>query len=388
MLINTIDNKTFYSTCVIEFVIRFQWSIAITSLPIYIHELGGSSTQVGLLFSTFAGITIFALSFWGKLSDKVRKRKVFISLGMISIVPIFIALAYNPRIYSIIILRGSTAIFIGAIIPVSVALISDISPPQVIGRNLGILGSVGTIGSAIGSIIGGVMADFVEYKIVWLSVASICLLGGLLFIILASDPPDLKKISKGMSSTSFKKIGFNNKLMVLSLSNFIFVYGQSLLGPNYNVYLVEKLGLSKSLVGIVFFIGIGLTTFLQPLIGNYSDRYGRKLFLKITLCSLIFANIVLAISKNVLGIILVQVLVAFSNLFAIIGLAYIVYVSSPKDKSGSSGIFSSFGSASRALGPIIGGMLINSFSYRTVILISAIFPAISIILVQFALREE
>jgi DHA1 family multidrug resistance protein-like MFS transporter len=388
MLISTIDNKTFYSTCVIEFVIRFQWSIAITSLPIYIHELGGSSTEVGLLFSTFAGITIFALSFWGKLSDKVGRRKIFISLGMLSIVPIFIALAFNPGIYSIIILRGSTAIFVGAIIPVSVALISDISHPQVIGRNIGILGSMGTIGSAIGSIIGGVMADFVEYKSVWLFVASICLLGGVIFVTIASDPPNLKKTSKVTSSKSLKKIGLNNELLVLSLSNLIFVYGQSLLGPNYNVYLVEKIGLSKSLVGIIFFVGIGFTTFLQPIIGSYSDRHGRKIFLKITLFSLIIANIILATSKNVLGIIIVQILIAFSNLFAIIGMAYIVYVSSPKDKSGASGIFSSFGSASRALGPIIGGVLINSFSYKTVILISTIFPAISILLVQFALREE
>jgi MFS family permease len=68
--------------------------------------------------------------FWGAFSDFLGRRKAFIVFGMGAITPIFFLMAHQTNITSLILLRGATAIFKGAVVPTSWALISDISPPE------------------------------------------------------------------------------------------------------------------------------------------------------------------------------------------------------------------------------------------------------------------
>jgi len=162
----------------------------------------------------------------------------------------------------------------------------------------------------------------------------------------------------------------------------------SLLGPNLNVYLFDDLGLSRTMVGTVSLIGTDLATLIQPIIGSYSDKYGRKHFLILGVLSLTLGTIVLFFAKDLSFVLITQILISNHNIFQFIGSAYISDVVPQKEKSTMLGIFGSVGSLSRFLGAIAGGYIITLTSIRTLALISIIFPIASIIIVLSLVAES
>ena len=388
MHINTYDNRSFYAVCVTNFLLRVEWGISTTMLPLYVHEHGGSPLEVGFIFTIFAGLNFFSNLFWGLISDYFGKRKLFIVLGMAFIVPIFILMSVQKDIFLLILLRGSTAIFKGAIVPCSWALVSDISPPRKVGSNMGVLSSIEMAGFALGPALGGLITDRIGFSILWIFVAVICLAGSIVFLFMGSDSPMIKSNTRKSLFEGIKKHESFSKIVVLCISFLIFLFGMSLLGPNLNVYLYDDLGLSRTMVGTVSLIGTGVATLIQPIIGLYSDKYGRKRFLILGALSLTLGNIVLFFAQNLSFVLIAQILISNYNIFQFIGSAYISDVVPQKEKSTMLGIFGSVGSLSRSLGAIVGGYIITLTSIRTLTLISIIFPIASITIVLSLLKES
>ncbi len=60
MRISTYGNRSFYAACVTNFLLRVEWGISTSMLPLYVHERGGSPLEVGLIFTIFAGMNFFS----------------------------------------------------------------------------------------------------------------------------------------------------------------------------------------------------------------------------------------------------------------------------------------------------------------------------------------
>jgi DHA1 family multidrug resistance protein-like MFS transporter len=386
MPIPTYSRKVFYGLWVTSLLLRIEWGISTSMLPLYIHDLGGSPLEVGLVFSVFAGISIFSNTFWGALSDHVGKRKVFIVGGMAAIVPIFLLMAFQKDRLWLILLRGSTALFKGAVVPAAWALVTDLSPPERMGANLGVLSSIETAGFAFGPIIGGLVADLFGFPSLWLFVAGECLVGAMVFFVFGSDPPTIRNRVRQPFWAAFRPSMFST-IGVLCLASSISLLGYSLLGPNLNVYLFDDLGFNRTMIGVLAFIGMGVTTLLQPLIGSYSDRHGRKPFLMLGAVNLVFGNLLLLFGGNVLLVLVARILMSNFAVFRSIGSAYIADVVPPTEKSMALGLFNSVDALSRSLGAAVGGYVISLTSMPTLILISPVFPAIGIAIVFVFLQE-
>jgi DHA1 family multidrug resistance protein-like MFS transporter len=386
MPIPTYSRKVFYGLWVTSLLLRIEWGISTSMLPLYIHDLGGSPLEVGLVFSVFAGISIFSNTFWGALSDHVGKRKVFIVGGMAAIVPIFLLMAFQKDRLWLILLRGSTALFKGAVVPAAWALVTDLSPPERMGANLGVLSSIETAGFAFGPIIGGLVADLFGFPSLWLFVAGECLVGAMVFFVFGSDPPTIRNRVRQPFWAAFRPSMFST-IGVLCLASSISLLGYSLLGPNLNVYLFDDLGFNRTMIGVLAFIGMGVTTLLQPLIGFYSDRHGRKPFLMLGAVNLVFGNLLLLFGGNVLLVLVARILMSNFAVFRSIGSAYIADVVPPTEKSMALGLFNSVDALSRSLGAAVGGYVISLTSMPTLILISPVFPAIGIAIVFVFLQE-
>jgi DHA1 family multidrug resistance protein-like MFS transporter len=386
MPIPTYSRKVFYGLWVTSLLLRIEWGISTSMLPLYIHDLGGSPLEVGLVFSVFAGISIFSNTFWGALSDHVGKRKVFIVGGMAAIVPIFLLMAFQKDRLWLILLRGSTALFKGAVVPAAWALVTDLSPPERMGANLGVLSSIETAGFAFGPIIGGLVADLFGFPSLWLFVAGECLVGAMVFFVFGSDPPTIRNRVRQPFWAAFRPSMFST-IGVLCLASSISLLGYSLLGPNLNVYLFDDLGFNRTMIGVLAFIGMGVTTLLQPLIGFYSDRHGRKPFLMLGAVNLVFGNLLLLFGGNVLLVLVARILMSNFAVFRSIGSAYIADIVPPTEKSMALGLFNSVDALSRSLGAAVGGYVISLTSMPTLILISPVFPAIGIAIVFVFLQE-
>jgi len=349
--------------------------------------LGASPIEISLVFTVFAGIMIFTLPLWGYCSDYLGKRKLFMVLGMIGLSPIFLIMSLQSRVIPIILLRGSTAIFVGAVVPATWALVSDITKPENIGRRMGLLTSFEMAGFAIGPIMGGIIADVLGFIVLWVFVAAVCLVGGLIFLVFGSDPPDLSRsLQKQPFKFSWEKSSFR-KFSILFIVFSAFLLGIALLGPNRNVYLFRDLGMNKTMVGCFDFIGIISLVLLQPLVGSFSDKHGRKPLMNLAALSLIAGLMVLYFAKNFLQAIPSAILMANYNSYRMAASAYISDITKREERGSSLGLLNSVESAVRSSSAILGGLIITATDIHTVILLSTIFPAISIPIALLALKE-
>ena len=386
--IHTSKLKVFYALCVVDFLLRLEWGISTSMMTLYIHELGGSPFEVSLVFSVFAGISILCYSFWGSFSDNIGKRKRFIIFGMAGLLPIYLLIATQQNILLLILLRGSTAIFKGAIVPTLYALVTDISPPQYVGTNIGILGSVEMAGWAIGPVIGGILADSYGFPLLWVFVGISCFVGALLFLVGGEDPANLQRSPRGSVFGGLSDRSLLSQIAVLLVTLGIFLFGFSLLGPNMNVYLYEELQLSRTLVGVLTFLGGGVTMVLQPFIGSWSDSIGRKPFLILSAATLALGNFTLFIATDFPLALLSQILIRNYSAFLVIASAYIADVVPAEKKSTALGLQNSIGGLSRSIGAIVGGLIITFIDIQTVILVSILFPIAGIIGILFFLEES
>ena len=381
--------QVFYAMCVVTFLLQVEWGIAISQLPIYVYELGASPVEVGLVFTVFAGLLMFTLPFWGYLSDYLGKRKTFIVLGMMALAPIFLLMSTQREVMSLIVLRGSTAIFVGAVVPATWALVSDISTRGKVGRKMGLLTSAEMAGFAVGPVLGGLIADNFGFTVLWLFVAFVCLVGGLIFLVFGSDPSGLRRrpLNRPLLSFSLRK-GFPRRFTALFLGYSLFLSGVAVLGPNRNVYLVRDLGMSRTMAGLFDFVGILSLALLQPLAGSLSDKYGRKTLMVLASLGLMIGLVNLYFAESFLQAVVSAALFAGYSSYKLAASAYISDRTECGKRGGVLGLLSSVESATRSFGAIIGGLLIAAIGIRKVILLSTVFPALSVLITVLALKER
>jgi len=388
LAIHTSKPKVFFALCVVDFLLRLEWGISTSMMTLYIHELGGSPFEVSLVFSVFAGISILCYSFWGSFSDNIGKRKRFIIFGMAALLPIYLLIATQQNILLLIFLRGSTAIFKGAVVPTLFALVSDISSPKYVGTNIGILGSIEMAGWAIGPVVGGILADSYGFPLLWVFVGITCFSGALIFLVGGEDPSNLQRSPRRSVFGGFSDSSLLSQIAVLLVTFGIFLFGFSLLGPNMNVYLYEELQLSRTLVGVLTFLGGGVTMVIQPFIGSWSDKIGRKPFLILSASMLALGNFILFLTTDFSLALLSQILIRNYSAFLVIASAYITDVVPAEKKSTALGLQNSIGGLSRSIGAIVGGLIITFIDIQTLILVSIIFPISGIIGILFFLKES
>jgi MFS family permease len=388
MLVKTENNRSFYSVCITNFLVRMEWGIATGLLPIQIYELGGSPIEVGLVFTVFSSIQVLSPLVWGALSDSLGRRKVFIVVGMLGLPPIYMLMADQKTVLLLILLRGTTAIFKGAVVTCSWALVSDLTTPNMVGRNMGVLGFSELAGFGVGPVVGGLIADRYGFPTLWYSVALICFVGGLVFLVAGRDSRRLKRSRSEFSALrGIWKRSLVMKMLVLSVAYAVLLLGYSFLGPNLNVYLVKDLGYSKTMIGLISLAGTGIATFIQPLFGYVSDRWSRRFVMIMGCVSLSLGHLVLLWSGQVMWVVFSQALIQCHNAFFAASAAHVVNMVSISEKSRALSLLDSIGNVARAVAATGGGFVIAAADVQTALKIAAAFPVVTMLMVILMVKS-
>jgi len=387
MLVKTENNRSFYAICITNFLVRMEWGIATGLLPIQVYELGGSPVEIGLVFTVFSTIQVVSPLIWGALSDSLGRRRLFIVTGMLGLTPIYMLIANQRTIFLLILLRGTTAIFKGAVVTCSWALVSDLSTPEVVGRNMGVLSFSELAGFGVGPVVGGLIADLSGFQALWYSVALICLAGGLVAFIAGKDSKKLRQRKTELSLLhGVWKRSLVMKTLVLSVSYAVLLLGYSFLGPNLNVYLTRDLGYSKTTIGMISLAGTGIATFIQPFFGYLIDRWSRRLVMVLGCFSLCLGHLVLLLSSQILWIIFSQTLIQCHNAFHMATAAHVTDLVAFDEKSRALSLLDSIGNVARAVAATAGGFVIVASDVQTALKIAALFPVLAILIVVLMVK--
>ena len=131
----------------------------LTFLPVFLaNELGYSPAWVGGSLFALQAAGFAAAPVSGHLSDRMGRRNIIMtSMAMSGVVLLFMAFAGRSSAFALFV--AFLGFFLFAIRAVLQAWLLDATPKQLGGTSIGILFGTQAVGSAIGPLIGGVIAD-------------------------------------------------------------------------------------------------------------------------------------------------------------------------------------------------------------------------------------
>ncbi|GAA0349194.1 MFS transporter [Bacillus horti] len=275
--------KNLWILCAGQFLFMASMSQIIPFLPLYLQELGlTDSAEIskwsGLIFgSQFLTALIFS-PIWGKIADRYGRKMMLIRSGIgMAIVTILMGFATNHIHLLILRIINGT---ISGFIPAAIALTATNTPKERTGYAIGILQSSAVAGSICGPLIGGVMADIMGFRAIFMYTGIFVFLATLIVIFFVHEKferkeneektslvQDFKVIIARKPILSFFFIGTLIQLAMLGTMPLIPLFVQEL--TDSSQYLAFLAGLTGAVMGFTNMLA-------SPQLGKLGDRHGAQ----------------------------------------------------------------------------------------------------------------
>lgn len=252
------------------------------TLPLYIEEVGGNSQQIGIVMGSFA-IGLLASRAWlSRLADR-QGRKIVLLIGMSAIA--FAPLGYLmvDSIPLLMLTRAFHGISIAAFATAYTALVVDLSPPQNRGELIGYMSLVNPVGMALGPALGGYLQEWTGYGPTFLMSAGLGMVGLICTSQVSETKPDVSALAASAVSANDKFWSLLGSARVRIPAFILLMVGLafgtlSTFAPLY----IQDIGVTLN-VGL-FYTASAIASFaIRLFTGRASDRYGRGLFLTLSL---------------------------------------------------------------------------------------------------------
>ncbi len=387
----------FFLLAVAVAIVNTGFGIIFPIFPKLLVEVGGGdASDLGKLAAAFGGAYIIGSPLFGNIADKRGKKKVIL-VGLIGFSLSNFIYIFATDITDLYIARIIEGFFAAAILPPAIALTAQLSPKENRGRYLGLLGASQTTGIIIGPLLGGVLYEGINirgFTVYNLEVPAIAINGSLALPFYASaimgfmalawsflKLPEGKVTKKNKlslySSTLIKqqdplkmRIGntLRHQINVLPRPLFmfmLFVFAEMLsilawltIEPGFVFYFYDELLLSPTDFGIFVAAFAIVSVIGQSVLGNLSDKVGRKPVLIVgQVFSFVFYFTLL--TADSLGSLMISVIFAGigSGLRDPAMKAWLSDVTEEEHRGTVFGIESGLIMTSQIFGPIIGGYL-------------------------------
>lgn len=250
------------------------------TLPLYIEDVGATKQQIGLVMGCFAiGLLLFR-SLLGRLAD-LHSRKIVLLIGMSAVAIAPLGYMVVKSIPLLMLIRAFHGISIAAFTTGYSALVADIAPAKNRGEVIGNMSLVNPIGAAIGPALGGFLQAEAGYTALFLLSAGLGF-AGLFCTSQILNPPDSDSDSKvSATSNQFWRLLGSPRIRVPAL--LLLLVGLAFGALSTFVPLFIK-SVGVDLNAGLFYTAAAIASFGVRLIaGRASDRYGRGLFITISL---------------------------------------------------------------------------------------------------------
>jgi MFS family permease len=191
-----------------------------------------------------------------------------------------------------------------------------------------------------------------------------------------------------------RRIGANRVVIALSLARMGDAVGNSILFivlPLYVNQLAAPLFPFPETVRVGLLIGVFgiVTAILQPVMGSIVDRVGRrKLSIQVGLVLMGAATLSFALAHQFTSLLILRMLQGIGVALTVpASLAIMTTASEKETRGGSMGIFSSMRIIGFAAGPLLGGYLVDRFSFSAAFVAGAVAILIAVVLVQMWIKE-
>jgi DHA2 family methylenomycin A resistance protein-like MFS transporter len=203
------------SVCLGFFVIQLDVTIVNVALPAIQREIGGTVAGLQWIIDAYTLALASIMLTAGSTADRVGARKVFVA-GLAMFAAGSAACAAAPALSVLIAARAVQGLGASALLPCSLALLVHQFPdPRARARALGVWGAMGSLGVALGPVIGGALVAAAGWRSIFGVNVPVCLLTVFLLRRHVTESPlnparrlDLPGLLLGVASLAGLTAGF------------------------------------------------------------------------------------------------------------------------------------------------------------------------------------
>lgn len=363
----------------VQFLVMIGFGIVIPILPFLFTGLGGGALSLGVFMAAYSIMQFFFAPFWGRLSDRIGRRPVLlIGLGGYGLTFFLFGIAGNIPL--LIAFRALSGMISSATLPTVMAYLSDITEGADHSKSMGMIGAATGLGMIFGPVLGGWIGDYNISLPFFVA-------GGLALLVLPFAwtllPETLKKPVEGITRET-PRLSWSvvhNPSFVLFAFNLILSFTLAMFETTYALFAAERVGFGPKEMGSVFMLtGIASAIVQGMLIGKLVKKFGDVSIMKAGAYFSAAGFIFILLAPNNILIVLASII--FMAGTALMGptSTSLVTRQSTHSQGASLGIFQSFGSLGRMMGPVTGGALYGvgitlPYIFGTLILIIAVLFA-------------
>lgn len=334
-------------------------------LPIYlIRELGVNLDDItiwsGAIFSISFFVGAILAPFWGRLADKRGKKLMAVRAGAcLSIVYFLGGCVTSPeQLFGVRILQGMA----NGLWPANLAIISATVPKQKLGLSLGILQAAQTVGTVLGPLLGGFLAEFFGMRTSFFLGGGVLAFVTLILLLVVPAPPIETKIKETSGVLAdLKEITKNPSICIMLGCTLVVQLVMMILQPLLTIYISELQNTMENIMilsGIVFSISGIAGVISAPLWGKYGQQRSFLSALYYSMAGAGFFMVMQYFASNLLTFSIFQFLLG--TFIAGINPSISAMLVTVSEKAFRSRIFGAMTSAQQigaAIGPLIGGAI-------------------------------
>ncbi len=325
-------------------------------IPYYAAYLSFNSEQMGFVQAVSNFFPNVFQYLWGRISDLLRRRIIFVIIGGIVSYLMFSAFIVTHTFYYFILALSVQAIFSAMVPPAWNALIGEVSSNNKKGLFIANLSFYSNLASMISLIFFTIYA----YKNVSLNIivfyysfytASVLGTVSALLMLYATEP---RKKTKSEDSS---KVEISKKFMDFVVTVAVYNFFMSLAWPLFYVTTVDVVKANVFEVGMINLISVLFTVLLLRYFGKLSDKVGSKKFM--IMSRIIFAPIPLlyGISTNVYELYAINAVTGVGTAMTNVSFtSYLIENTTLDNRGRATGIYSAVIGTVTFFGSILGGL--------------------------------
>lgn len=370
--------RKFLLLCTAAFFQMFSFQLLLPVVPLYLLDIGGTESQVGLLFGITAGSALLLRPLTGWIADRYGRKPLF----LVGNIGFLISMALYPlarSLFPLLAVRSFQGAGLSATSTAGSTMVADLAPSTRRAEAMGIYGVAINIASALAPLLGATLAIGIGFNAVFL-VGGLIAGVGIFFSWILREPTRPQDASPPHFSLVSRDAFFPAAIAIC-----VFVPIGVVL--SYVAVFADREGLGNP--GL-FFLPYSVTlVFVRLLAGRISDRYGRVPVLFPALIALIAALVVMAAAEHVLVLLLGAVLLGIGFGTAHPTILAMVVDRAPAGRQGTS-MSTLIGSFDLGIGggSMVAGVLVATAGLRGIFLLACCAPMLGLLLLAASIQRK
>src|SRR6266850_6373349 len=182
----------------------------------------------------------------------------------------------------------------------------------------------------------------------------------------------------GCTSRSHRTYEMTRPLLIIFLTIFVNLVGFGIIIPLLPFY-AETFGASPVVVGLLFAVFSLCQLAAAPVLGDLSDRYGRRPVLIFSLAGTVVSFVMMALAHNIVMLFAARIVDGLSGGNISTARAYVADITEPKDRARAYGLIGAAFGLGFIMGPALSGLL-SHVSYTAPIWAAAAITLVATIM--------